>query len=110
MDLTQSIWSTGTMALQRHHSLMVFSSSGLSESRIAISITYIHHSAAGADILLVTPPSSEVSLVQYRMIGGVLDFYFFSGPSPQGVIEQYGALIGLPTFQPMWGFGFQLCR
>ncbi|KAF8154898.1 glycosyl hydrolases family 31-domain-containing protein [Crassisporium funariophilum] len=67
-------------------------------------------SAAGGDILLLTPPSSKVSLVEYRMIGGVLDFYFFSGPTPNSVIEQYGALVGLPTWQPAWGFGFHLCR
>lgn len=67
-------------------------------------------SAAGADILLFTPPSSKVSLIEYRMIGGVFDFYFFSGPTPNKVIEQYGALIGLPMWQPAWGFGFHLCR
>ncbi|KAF9457114.1 glycosyl hydrolases family 31-domain-containing protein [Collybia nuda] len=67
-------------------------------------------SAAGGDILLLTPQKSNVSLVEYRMIGGVLDFYFFSGPNPKSVIEQYGDLIGLPTWQPAWGFGFQLCR
>lgn len=67
-------------------------------------------SSAGSDILLLTPPSSNVSLIQYRLIGGTLDFYFFSGPSPQKVIEQYGQLIGLPTWQPAWGFGFHLCR
>jgi len=44
------------------------------------------------------------------MIGGVLDFYFLSGPTPNKVIEQYGALVGLPTWQPVWGFGFHLCR
>ncbi|KAI0638733.1 glycosyl hydrolases family 31-domain-containing protein [Trametes polyzona] len=57
-----------------------------------------------------TPPSSPVSLIQYRLVGGTLDFYFFSGPSPQKVIEQYGELVGLPTWQPAWGFGFHLCR
>ncbi|KAF8344964.1 glycosyl hydrolases family 31-domain-containing protein [Amanita rubescens] len=67
-------------------------------------------SAAGGDILLATPPDSRVSLIQYRMIGGVLDFYFFSGPTPKSVIEQYGELVGLPTWQPAWGFGFHLCR
>lgn len=44
------------------------------------------------------------------MLGGTLDFYFFAGPSPHKVIEQYGELIGLPTWQPAWGFGFQLSR
>ncbi len=67
-------------------------------------------SAAGSDILLVTPPGSSVSLIEYRLIGGILDFYFFSGPSPKSVVEQYGQLIGLPTWQPAWGFGFHLCR
>ncbi|KAK7679938.1 hypothetical protein QCA50_016884 [Cerrena zonata] len=66
--------------------------------------------AAGSDILLVTPPSSNVSIIEYRQLGGTLDFYFFSGPSPQKVIEQYGELIGMPTWQPDWGFGFHLCR
>ncbi|KAI0816891.1 glycosyl hydrolases family 31-domain-containing protein [Trametes gibbosa] len=69
-----------------------------------------HFGAAGSDILLQTPPSSPVSLIQYRLLGGTLDFYFFAGPSPQKVIEQYGALVGLPTWQPAWGFGFHLCR
>lgn len=68
------------------------------------------YSAAGGDVILTTPPSSNVSIIEYRMIGGVLDFYFFSGPNPNAVIEQYGELIGLPTWQPAWGFGFHLCR
>ncbi|PCH40069.1 glycoside hydrolase family 31 protein [Wolfiporia cocos MD-104 SS10] len=67
-------------------------------------------SASGEDIMLLTPPSSPVSLIQYRLIGGTLDFYFFAGPTSQEVIEQYGQLIGLPTWQPSWAFGFHLCR
>ncbi|KAH7882262.1 glycoside hydrolase family 31 protein [Phlebopus sp. FC_14] len=67
-------------------------------------------SSAGADILLQTPPGSEVSLIEYRMIGGILDFYFFSGPTDAEVIAQYGATIGYPTWQPAWSFGFHLCR
>ncbi|KAJ7727590.1 glycosyl hydrolases family 31-domain-containing protein [Mycena metata] len=66
--------------------------------------------AAGADILLLTPPSSNVSLIEYRLIGGTLDFYFISGPTPQVVMQQYAEIVGTPTWQPYWGFGFHLCR
>ncbi|KAJ6607818.1 glycosyl hydrolases family 31-domain-containing protein [Mycena sp. CBHHK59/15] len=66
--------------------------------------------ANGADILLLTPPSSNASLIEYRLIGGTLDFYFISGPTPQKVIEQYSEIVGRPTWQPYWGFGFHLCR
>jgi Glycosyl hydrolases family 31 len=67
-------------------------------------------SAAGSDIILASPPSSNQSLIQYRIIGGTLDLYFFSGPDPKSVIEQYGQVVGLPTRPPNWGFGFHLCR
>ncbi|KAG0697209.1 glycoside hydrolase family 31 protein [Suillus ampliporus] len=67
-------------------------------------------SAAGSDIFLQTPPNSKVSLIEYRIIGGILDFYFFSGPTDAEVIAQYGSVIGYPMWQPAWGFGFHLCR
>src|SRR6266702_1236059 len=60
--------------------------------------------------MLASPPSSNQSLIQFRLIGGTLDLYFFSGPDPKSVIEQYGQLVGLPTRLPNWGFGFHLCR
>ncbi|KAF8436281.1 galactose mutarotase-like domain-containing protein [Boletus edulis BED1] len=66
-------------------------------------------SSAGSDIFLQTPANSKVSLIEYRMIGGILDFYFFSGPTDMEVIAQYGAMIGFPMWQPAWGFGFHLC-
>ncbi|XP_052774040.1 sucrase-isomaltase, intestinal-like isoform X2 [Mya arenaria] len=46
----------------------------------------------------------------YRTIGGVLDFYFFLGPDPESVIQQYHQLIGAPVMVPYWSLGFQLCR
>lgn len=44
------------------------------------------------------------------MLGGTLDLYFLSGPDPKSVIEQYSDVVGKPAWQPMWGFGFHLCR
>ncbi|KAH8977329.1 glycosyl hydrolases family 31-domain-containing protein [Lactarius hatsudake] len=67
-------------------------------------------SAAGSDIILATPPSSNQSLIQFRLIGGTLDLYFFSGPDPKSVVEQYGQVVGLPARLPNWSFGLHLCR
>jgi alpha-glucosidase len=68
------------------------------------------NSAAGADIMLLTPSSSNISLIEYRMIGGTFDFYFFSGTSSQAVVEQYSEVVGKPNWNPLWSFGFHLCR
>ncbi|KAG2393201.1 hypothetical protein C9374_009778 [Naegleria lovaniensis] len=53
---------------------------------------------------------SSAKYLQYQTIGGVLDFYFFLGPSSENVIQQYHSIIGKPHFPPMWAFGFHQCR
>ncbi|CAF1070902.1 unnamed protein product, partial [Didymodactylos carnosus] len=52
----------------------------------------------------------DQSLLTYRTIGGILDLFFFAGPTPEAVIRQYQQLIGFPYMPPYWALGFQLCR
>jgi alpha-glucosidase len=46
----------------------------------------------------------------WRSLSGILDLYFFSGPDPKDVIQQYVSQIGLPAFQPYWALGYHQCR
>ncbi|PFH56463.1 hypothetical protein XA68_16477 [Ophiocordyceps unilateralis] len=63
----------------------------------------------GMDVIINSTHDGEQYL-EYNTLGGVLDFWFFSGPSPIAVAQQYGQVTGLPAMQPYWGLGFHQCR
>jgi alpha-glucosidase (family GH31 glycosyl hydrolase) len=43
--------------------------------------------------------------LSYRVTGGVLDFYFFMGPTPNAVLEQLTYIVGRPMMAPYWSMG-----
>ncbi len=42
--------------------------------------------------------------------GGALDYYFFYGPSPREVVEDYAWLTGTAPLPPLWSLGYQQSR
>ncbi|XP_064615639.1 lysosomal alpha-glucosidase-like [Liolophura sinensis] len=68
-------------------------------------------------VFLLNSNAKEVALgntdglgLTYITIGGILDFYIFTGPSPDDVIQQYSRVIGHTFMPPYWSLGFHLCR
>ena len=53
---------------------------------------------------------SDGQYLEYNTLGGVLDFYFLSGPNPKDVAMQYAQTVGNPVMMPYWGMGFHNCR
>lgn len=63
----------------------------------------------GMDVM-ITQDAAGKQYLEYNTLGGVLDFYFFAGPTPVSAVQQYGALAGTPAMAPYWGLGFHQCR
>ncbi|KAL1867940.1 hypothetical protein VTK73DRAFT_3905 [Phialemonium thermophilum] len=63
----------------------------------------------GMDVF-INETSQSGQYLEYNTLGGVLDFYFVSGPSPIDVARQYAEIVGLPAMMPYWGLGYHNCR
>ncbi|XP_033207574.1 lysosomal alpha-glucosidase-like isoform X2 [Belonocnema kinseyi] len=57
------------------------------------------------DVILQPAPA-----ITFRTIGGIFDIYFFMGPTPADVLQQYSKIVGKPFLPPYWSLGFHLCR
>jgi alpha-glucosidase (family GH31 glycosyl hydrolase) len=58
----------------------------------------------GMDVLI------RSGVITWKILGGVLDFYVFVGPTPADVVHQYYEVIGHPQMISYWSLGFQHCR
>ena len=65
----------------------------------------------GMDIKITNSGPGGTTL-EYNVIGGILDFYFFAGSEedPGEVARQHAEVAGLPAEVPYWSFGFHQCR
>jgi alpha-glucosidase (family GH31 glycosyl hydrolase) len=54
------------------------------------------------EILLTPYPA-----VTFTTIGGIIDLFLFTGPTPKNVIQKYSQLVGLPFLPPYFALGYQ---
>jgi alpha-glucosidase len=81
---------------------------------------YLEHRKSGSHgVLLLNSNGMDVKFnhseagdlyLEYNTIGGVLDFYFFAGPTPADVSRQHAQALGLPAMMPYWSLGFQQAK
>ena len=64
------------------HGVLLLNSNAMGEPRSSLSI--LVHVVVSTDFFLQPSPALTI-----RTIGGILDFFFFLGPSPAQVVQQY---------------------
>ncbi|KAF2011418.1 glycoside hydrolase family 31 protein [Aaosphaeria arxii CBS 175.79] len=53
---------------------------------------------------------TDGQFLEYNTLGGIVDLYFFAGPTPKEVSAQYAEVAGFSAMQPYWGLGFHQCK
>ncbi|RDW90214.1 putative alpha-glucosidase [Aspergillus mulundensis] len=83
-------------------------------------VYYDHRGSAGTHgVFLANSNGMDIKInktldgkqyLEYNILGGVFDFYFFSGSTPKEASVQYAEVVGLPAMQSYWTFGFHQCK
>jgi alpha-glucosidase len=81
---------------------------------------YLEHRVSGTHgVLLLNSNGMDIKFnnseagdlyLEYSTLGGVLDFYFFAGPTPTEVSQQHAQAMGLAAMMPYWSLGFQQAK
>ena len=66
----------------------------------------IYFRNSNAKSLTYSQVSEDKSILNFKSIGGVLDFFIFVDESAEEVIKAYHKVIGIPYFPPFWALGF----
>uniref|UniRef100_A0A093UWK1 alpha-glucosidase n=1 Tax=Talaromyces marneffei PM1 TaxID=1077442 RepID=A0A093UWK1_TALMA len=105
---TRTLWNVGQAFLPTHSNL--YSSHPIYiEMRGGQAHGVFLSNSNGMDIKINQNAGGEQYL-EYNIIGGVLDFYFLSGPAPADVARQYAGVVGTPAQQSYWTYGFHQCK
>jgi len=75
--------------------------------RLAPTTLTIADTLLGMDIKI---DDSDGQFLEYNTIGGIIDLYFVSGPTPVEAAQQYSEVVGKSAMQAYWGLGFHQCR
>ena len=80
------------------HGALLMNSNGMD-------VTYSSSSEVGTN-----GSGSGSDKITFKTIGGLMDLYVFTGPTPESVVAQYQSVIGRPALMPYWSLGFHNCR
>jgi len=65
---------------------------------------------AGAQDLVFSAVSNKQQNITHYHTRGEIDLYVMMGSTPTEVVKTYHSLIGLPTLNPWWSFGWGQCK
>lgn len=110
-NITRTLWARDSFGIPRNSNLY------------GVHPVYLEHrhgtkGGSAHGVFLLNSNGMDVVLspggaLEYRVIGGVLDLYFFSGGAagdPRVVAAQYAGVAGTPAMTPYWNLGFHQCR
>lgn len=70
--------------------------------------TFLMNSNA-QDAIIIKRPNDEINVI-HKIVGGVIDVYFFYPTRADDLLKKYHDIIGRPYMVPFWSLGYHQCR